>query len=186
MVSALLDLVPATQLSVSFTTRPPRSYEIDGQHYTFIGREEFELMRARGEFLEWAEVFGNLYGTSRRRVEEILAAGGDAILDIDVQGAAQIRQSMPDAVTIFILPPSFSMLQQRLISRRTETPATLERRLQVARQEVLEYTQFQYMVINDDLDEACGAVAAIVRAERQQRVRQEETARAILRTFAEG
>lgn len=185
LVSALLERVPATRLSVSCTTRPPRSHEIDGKDYYFISREEFERRRDEGEFLEWAEVFGNLYGTSRREVEKILAAGCDVILDIDVQGAAQIRQAAPEAVSIFILPPSFSVLKQRLMSRRTETPEALERRLHVAGQEVLRYTEFEYVVMNDDLAEACTAVEAIVRAERQKRLRQQEQAQAVLRTFQE-
>lgn len=185
IVSALLERVPATRLSVSYTTRPPRSHEINGKDYTFIRQDEFERLRERGEFLEWAEVFGYLYGTSRRVVEEILTAGCDVILDIDVQGAAQIRQVVPDAVSIFILPPSFSVLRQRLISRGTETPTALERRLQIARQEVLRYTEFDYVVINDDLEEACAAVETIVRAERQKRLRREEEAQTILRTFQE-
>jgi len=186
LVSALSERVPATRLSVSCTTRPPRPHEVDGKDYYFIGRDEFERQRDEGEFLEWAEVFGNLCGTSRREVDKILAAGCDVILDIDVQGAAQIRQATPDAVSIFILPPSFSALKQRLISRGTETPAALERRLHVAGQEVLRYTEFEYVVMNDDLAEACTAVEAIVRAERQKRLRREGQAQAVLRTFREG
>jgi guanylate kinase len=186
LVSVLLERVPATRLSVSYTTRPPRPHEIGGKDYYFISRDEFERWRDEGELLEWAEVFGNLYGTSRREVEKILTAGCDVILDIDVQGAAQVRQAVPDAVSIFILPPSFSVLKQRLISRGTETSAALERRLHVAGQEVLRYTDFEYVVMNDDLAEACTAVEAIVRAERQKRLRREEQAQAVLRTFREG
>ncbi|MBI3949787.1 MAG: guanylate kinase [Acidobacteria bacterium] len=186
LVAALLERVPNTRLSVSYTTRPPRSHEVNGKDYTFISREEFERLREQGEFLEWAEVFGNLYGTSRRAIGEILASGCDAILDIDVQGAAQIRRAVADAVSIFILPRSFSVLKQRLIVRGTETPAALERRLQVARQEVLRYTEFQYVVINDELEEACKAVESVVRAERQKRYRQEQEARVILQTFQKG
>jgi len=186
LVSALLERVPDTRLSVSHTTRPPRPHERDGKDYHFISREEFEHMCEHGEFLEWAEVFGNLYGTSRRMMEEILAAGCDVILDIDVQGAAQIRRVVPDAVSIFIMPPAFSVLKQRLISRGTETGAALERRLHVARQEMLRYTEFEYVVVNDELAEACTAVEAIVRAERQKRLRREEQAQGVLRTFQEG
>ncbi|RMG51309.1 MAG: guanylate kinase [Acidobacteria bacterium] len=185
LVSALLDRVPQTRLSVSYTTRPPRPHEVDGRDYTFISRDEFDRMRQRGEFLEWAEVHGNLYGTSRRMIEEILSAGCDAVLDIDVQGAAQVRKQFPDAVTVFILPPSFTELKRRLSSRGTETPESLERRLRVARREVLRYTEFEYLVINDQLDVAIAAVEAIVRAERQKRQRREDEARAILRTFDE-
>ncbi len=185
LVSALLSRVPQTRLSVSYTTRPPRPHEIDGKDYRFISQDEFERMRQRGEFLEWAEVHGHLYGTSRRMIEEILTAECDAVLDIDVQGAAQVRKQFPDAVTIFILPPSFAELKRRLSSRGTETPESLERRLHVARQEVLRYTEFQYLVVNDQLDAAIAAVEAIVRAERQKRQRREDEARAILRTFDE-
>jgi guanylate kinase len=186
LVHALLKRVPNTRLSVSCTTRSPRPHEVDGKDYSFISREEFERRRERGEFLEWAEVFNNLYGTSRRMVEESLACGCDVVLDIDVQGAAQVRELASDAVSIFILPRSFSVLEQRLRARGTEAPAVLEQRLQRARQEVLQYAQFQYLVINDELEDACQAVEAIVRGERQRRHRQEEQAQIILHTFEEG
>lgn len=186
LVKALLERLPDVRLSVSYTTRPPRPQEVDGREYHFVGRTDFEQMRRRGEFLEWAEVFGNLYGTSRREVEAILAAGCDAILDIDVQGAAQLRQAVPEAVSIFILPPSLEVLKERLVRRATETPEALTRRLRVATEEVMRYTEFEYVVINDDLDEARQAVEAIVRAERQRRFRQQAQAQAVLRTFQEG
>ncbi|MCS6803872.1 MAG: guanylate kinase [Acidobacteriota bacterium] len=183
IVKALLERVPQTRLSVSHTTRKPRSNEVHGQDYFFVSRDDFLKMRAQGEFLESAEVFGNLYGTSKRMVDEILAAHCDVILDIDVQGAAQIRAHSPDALTIFLMPPSFDELKRRLNLRGTETPASMSRRLEVARQEVTRYAEFDYLVINDELQEACRAVEAIVRAERHRRVRQEEEARAILQTF---
>lgn len=183
IVKALLERVPQTRLSVSHTTRKPRSNEVHGQDYFFVSRDDFLKMRAQGEFLESAEVFGNLYGTSKRMVDEILAAHCDVILDIDVQGAAQIRAHSRDALTIFLMPPSFDELKRRLNLRGTETPTSMSRRLEVARQEVARYAEFDYLVVNDDLQEACQAVEAIVRAERHRRVRQEEKARAIMQTF---
>lgn len=184
IVNAVLERVPHTRLSVSHTTRQPRPGEVNGRDYFFVSRDDFLQMRARGEFLESAEVFGNLYGTSKRMVEQILAAHCDVILDIDVQGAAQIRAQSPDALTIFLMPPSFDELKRRLNLRGTETPASMSRRLEVARAEVARYAEFDYLVINDDLQEACQAVEAIVRAERQRRSRQQDKARAILQTFS--
>ncbi len=186
LVAALLEQVPGTRLSVSHTTRAPRPHEVEGREYHFVDYSQFKLMRDRDEFLEWAEVFGELYGTSRKQVDDLLAAGYDVVLDIDVHGAEQIRRALPDAITIFIMPPSFSILKGRLIDRGTETPSALSRRLEMARQEVTRFAEFHYVVINNELEEACKAVESIVRAERQRRFRQEEQARVILETFQQG
>jgi guanylate kinase len=165
-VAAILKRVPHTRRSVSHTTRARRQYEVEGEDYYFVDAETFQQMQHHDEFFEWAQVHGNLYGTSRQEIENIFADECDAILDIDVQGAAQLRTVFPDAVMIFILPPSFEVLKQRLSSRGTEAPSDLERRLRGAKVEVRRYVEFDYVVVNDEREEAGAAVDAIVRAER--------------------
>ena len=135
----LLEEMPDMKMSVSYTTRQPRAGEVDGVHYSFIEKERFQTMIADAAFVEWAEVHGNYYGTSRQRVEEICAAGKDVVLDIDVQGARQIRQVFPDSVHIFVLPPSQEVLRQRLEGRMSDAPDVIARRLQKARDEIREY-----------------------------------------------
>lgn len=162
----LLEQMPDVQMSVSFTTRPPRAGEVDGVHYSFIEKERFQTMIAEASFVEWAEVHGNYYGTSRKRIEEICAAGNDVILDIDVQGARQIRQAFPDSVHIFVFPPSQEALQQRLEGRMSDAPEVIARRLQKARDEIREYRLYNYVIINDLLDVALQELLSIVRAER--------------------
>lgn len=162
----LLELMPDVRMSVSFTTRQPRSGEVDGVHYSFITKERFQTMIAEDAFVEWAEVHGNYYGTSRRQIEEICAAGKDVILDIDVQGASQIRQSYPDSVHVFVLPPSQKALQERLVGRGSDSSEVIARRLQKARDEIREYRLYNYVIINDLLDVALQELLSIVRAER--------------------
>jgi guanylate kinase len=162
-------------LSISVTTRPRRSSEVDGIHYRFITQRQFESMRDAGELLEWAEVHGNLYGTPRAPVEEILSAGRDALFDIDYQGTQQVREKMgADTVTVFILPPSMKELRARL-ERRAEDPSdVIEHRLENARNEIRRWTQYDYVLINDDLQRAFDDLLAILRAERQRRPRGEK------------
>lgn len=162
----LLAEMPDMQMSVSYTTRQPRAGEVDGVHYSFIEKERFQTMIADAAFVEWAEVHGNYYGTSRRRIEEICAAGKDVVLDIDVQGARQIRQVFPDSVHIFILPPSQEALRQRLEGRMSDAPEVIARRLQKARDEIREYRLYDYVIINDSLDAALQELLSVVRAER--------------------
>jgi guanylate kinase len=158
----VLDLVPGLRLSVSATTRPPRPSERDGQDYRFVSDEEFDALVREGELLEWAEVFGARYGTPRRWVEEALAAGHDVVLEIDVQGAEQVREALPDAVLIFLAPPSLEELERRLRVRGTEDEDTLARRLAKAGWELGRRGWFDHVVVNDDLERASAQVAAII------------------------
>ena len=170
--------------SISFTSRPPRADEEQGVHYHFVERAEFEAMIANGDFLEWAEVHGNLYGTSRRVVEETRAAGFDMILTIDIQGAAQARRLFPDAIGVFLLPPSLDALIERLESRGTDTADDRQLRLSNALHEIEQYVNFDYVVINDDLNRAIDELVAIITAERCRLKRRSEIAARILQTFS--
>ena len=159
-------------LSISVTTRARRPSEIDGRHYRFIEREAFEDLRARDDLLEWAEVHGNFYGTPRRPVERTLGQGRDMIFDIDYQGTRQVRQRLQDdVVTVFILPPSFSELRNRLERRAEDSPETIERRLANARNEMQRWSEYDYVIVNDDLDESFRALQSILAAERLKRTR---------------
>ena len=169
--------------SISYTTRPPRGSEQDDVDYHFVGVAEFQAMRERGEFLESAEVHGNFYGTHREATERLLEAGNDVIFDIDVQGASQVLRLLPQAVTVFILPPSRSVLEARLRLRRLNTEEDLARRLQNAADEVRHCGDFKYVIVNDDLEKACAALDAIILAERQRAERQKELFEHIISTF---
>jgi guanylate kinase len=168
LVKALLDQCPALTVSVSHTTRTQRPGEMDGVNYHFIDRNTFMDMTGRGEFLEQAEVFGNLYGTSQRWVEETLKSGRDVILEIDWQGAQQIRRLMPDSVGIFILPPSLEALLQRLNGRGQDDSAVIEKRMAQARDEITHYSEADYLVVNDVFDKALADLAAIIRTQPLQ------------------
>ena len=183
LIDRVLKTVPGVSYSVSYTTRAPRGTEQDGREYFFVSTVAFEEMSARGEFLEWANVYGYLYGTSQAQVERELAAGHDIILEIDVQGATSIRQKIDDAISIFILPPSFELLRQRLVTRGTDSPADLERRLRGAPAEVAQHKDFQYVILNDDINRASQQLAAVIYAERARRERQERRLRDSLEDF---
>ena len=185
LVQRLLTDVPGLIFSTSYTTRPPRGSERDGIEYNFISREEFEARVQRGEFLEHAVVFGNYYGTSRLAFEKASAEGKDLVLDIDVQGARQLKKALPEAVTIFVLPPSRKILEQRLRARSQDSDAVIQRRLRGAAKEVGNYTQYDYVLINRDLEECAKDLEAIVRTERLRRVRMEDAIRPILESFDE-
>jgi len=152
--------------SVSVTTRSPRPGEVDGTDFRFVGEAEFRAMLARGEFAEWATVHGNLYGTRARALEDALATGRDVLLDIDTQGAAQLRARYPDAVLIFILAPSVKELEQRLRERRSDMDADIERRLVRAREEIALWRQYDYLIVNRDVKEAMEQLESIILAER--------------------
>jgi len=173
LIDRVLKTVPGVSYSISYTTRAPRGTEEDGREYFFVSTATFEEMIRRGEFLEWANVYGYLYGTSHSQVERERAAGHDIVLEIDVQGAASIRSQIDDAVSIFILPPSFELLSQRLVTRGTDSPADLERRLRGAPAEVEQHKDFQYVILNDDINRASQQLAAVIYAERARRERQE-------------
>ena len=183
LIRRALKNVPNLGYSVSFTTRAPREGEVNGRHYFFVSEQEFNSMVEAGDFLEWAVVHGNLYGTSHAQVERERLAGHDIILEIDVQGALSVRRLAQDAVSVFILPPSFEILRDRLVGRGSERPDDLALRLRNARSEVEHYRDFQYVVINDDAERAAGLLASIIYAERARRERQEEIARRVLATF---
>ncbi len=157
--------------SVSATTRPPRGNERDGVDYVFLSRDEFLVRQERGAFLEWAEYGGHLYGTVRATVDELLAQGRHVILDIEVQGAAQVREQRDDAVAIFVLPPSGAALRSRLRGRGSEEPAALAARLRQAGRELEQAATYDYVVVNEDLDEAVAAVGAIIEAESRRTAR---------------
>ena len=159
-------LLPGLAYSVSYTTRAPRMGEIDGTDFHFVSEAEFHALRDRDEFAEWAIVHGNLYGTRARLLEASLAGGSDVLLDIDTQGAAQLRRRYPHAVLIFILPPSMAELTQRLRERRSNTAADIDRRLARAREEVRLWRQYDYLVVNRDVKEAVDQLTAIIQAER--------------------
>jgi guanylate kinase len=158
---------------VSYTTRAPRPGEQEGVHYHFIEREAFQAMIARGELLEHAEIYGHLYGTARGRTEALLAKGRDVILDIDWQGARQIRQRVPDAITIFILPPSLTKLEQRLRARKQDSEEAIAKRMAVARAEMSHYHEYDYLIVNQDFEQAMAELVAIFLVRRLRRSTQE-------------
>jgi guanylate kinase len=186
VVERLVEICPDLHRSRSYTSRPPRAGETDGVDYNFISRSAFEAMVARGEFLEWADVFGNLYGTARRDTEAALAAGRDVVLVIDVQGAKQVRERVSGTVGIFVLPPSFQALESRLRGRSQDEPGAIARRLETARREVSAVEAYEYVVVNDTLDRCVAELTAIVCAERARRVRRLREVRRIVETFEEG
>lgn len=162
LVRALLRQRVDLRVSVSHTTREPRPQEINGRDYCFVTRDEFREMIADGDFLEHAEVFGNLYGTGRAQVEAVLAKGLDLLLEIDWQGARQVRKSMPACITIFVLPPSRETLEQRLHSRGTDSPEVIARRLSEAREDLGHWSEFDYVVINDRFEDALHQIEQIM------------------------
>lgn len=154
LVHAVVTKHPELRFSISYTTRKPRRNEADGVDYLFVTKSEFMRLRDRGEMLEYAEVFDNYYATSRSQVEEHLADDRNVVLEIDWQGARQVRESMPECVTIFILPPSVEELERRLRDRRTDTPEVIERRLRDALSDMSHWDEFDHVIINDDLNQA--------------------------------
>jgi guanylate kinase len=168
LVDRLVEVRPECTFSISATTRPQRTNEEEGVQYEFVNREEFERRRSAGLFLEWAEVHEHLYATPSRFVDEGVRKGRIVVLDVDVQGAASVRRARPQAVSVFVYPPSIDALRQRLLGRRTDSPEVVERRLGNAPGELLQYREYDYLVINDDLDQALARLVAIVDAERSR------------------
>jgi guanylate kinase len=175
---------PRLKLSRSYTSRPARPGEIDGVDYNFVSRERFEAMAAAGEFLEWADVFGNLYGTRAVDTNALLEAGCDVVLVIDVQGARKVRQRGIETTAIFVMPPSFEVLEQRLRGRSKDSEAAIQRRLQVAREEVASFVEYDFVVINDDVPAALERLRSIVLAERARLGFMRVEAETIVRTFS--
>jgi len=176
---ALVEMNPELVLSVSKTTRQPRAGEQDGVNYFFVGRHEFEASIEKGDFLEYACVYGEYYGTPRSTVEKMLAAGRDMILEIDTQGAQKVKEKMPAGVFIFLLPPSGAELRSRIINRGTESGEKLKRRLNAASEEVALAPLYDYVVINDRVEDARDRIEAIIRAEKHRVARNRELIRAI-------
>lgn len=166
LVRLLLESELDVQLSVSYTTRDPRPGETDGREYQFVDTAEFRAMIDRHEFLEWAEVHGNFYGTSKTWIADQLAAGRDVLLEIDWQGAQQVRSLFPEAIGVFILPPSMEELTRRLTGRGTDSAAVISRRLAAAQAEMRHVGEFDYVIINDQLEQALDDLRAVVRASR--------------------
>ncbi|MBA3564324.1 MAG: guanylate kinase [Gammaproteobacteria bacterium] len=181
LVKALVDLDPALVFSISYTTRPKRPNEIEGKDYFFVDKGRFDSLVEAGEFLEHAEVFGNCYGTGRSHVEALLAEGHNVILEIDWQGARQIRAAMPGCRTIFVLPPSVAELERRLRGRSTDDEATIQRRLSEASADLGHWGEFDYVIVNDDFTTALEHLAQVVRGAGEQ----SSTAEPALRQFVE-
>ena len=163
LVHAVVTKHPELRFSISYTTREPRINEANAVDYLFVSEDEFMRLRDAGEMLEYAQVFDNYYATSRSQVEKHLADNRSVVLEIDWQGAQQVRESMPDCVTIFILPPSIEELERRLRDRRTDKPEVIERRLKDARSDMAHWHEFDHVIINDDLDEAIEALEAVLK-----------------------
>ena len=174
LVRGLLQRDPRVQLSISYTTRDPRAGERDGREYHFVDVATFRSLRDRGEFLEWAEVHGNYYATSRVWLKGQVDAGRDTLLEIDWQGAQQVRKHFPDAVGVFILPPSMDELEARLVGRATDSPEVISRRLLGARGEMRHVAEFDYVIINDEIDAALDDLVAVVRAARLRYAKQHQ------------
>jgi len=183
LVERLVEQMPRLHMSRSYTSRLARPGETDGVDYNFVTRARFEEMIAAGDFLEWADVFGNLYGTCASDTEKLLADGGDVVLVIDVQGARQVRVKRPGATTIFVMPPSFEVLEQRLRGRSKDSEQAILRRLQVARDEVASFTEYDFIVINDELTAAVDRLRGIVLAQRARLDCMTGRAREIVSTF---
>lgn len=183
LVERAMQRIGRLRYSISYTTRKPRGPERDGVDYFFVDEAAFLEMRERDEFIESACVHGYYYGTHRATIEQILADGHDVLMDIDVQGAAQMRERMPEAVTVFILPPSKKVLEARIRRRNLNAPEDMARRLRNAAAEVQLYERFDYVIINDDRDRAFGALKAIIAAERRRPYRQRNKIKSILDTF---
>jgi guanylate kinase len=170
LVAAIKRLVDRLDFSVSYTTRPPRGSEENGRDYYYTSREVFERMIARGEFMEYADVFGNYYGTAKKFLDDAIVRGNDLLLDIDVQGASQLQGSIPEAISIFILPPTKQELEKRLRRRssaeRMTDEAVIDRRLETASREIEKYTEYDYILVNDQLDDSIDALKAIILTER--------------------
>jgi len=183
LVERLVEQTPHLRMSRSYTSRPAREGEVDGVDYNFVSRERFEAMVAVGEFLEWADVFGNLYGTSAADTERILESGTDLVLVIDVQGARKVRRRGIETTAVFVMPPSLEVLERRLRGRSKDSEQAIQKRLLVARQEVAAYAEYDYVVINDEITAAVDRLRSIVVAERAHLKCMRGEAEQIVRTF---
>jgi len=183
LVANALRFLPHLRFSISYTTRAPRGTERNGVEYFFVSRSEFQSLIRSEDLLEWAEVHGNYYGTSRRFVEDLLKQGEDVLLDIDVQGAQVVRQKHADAVGIFILPPSYQILRDRLKHRSLDDDSVIEQRLRIARKEISHYREYDYLIINEDLGSSTHVLEAIIVSARCRIAAKIESAQSILASF---
>ncbi len=183
IAAGVLDALPQIQFSISYTTRQPRGSERDGVEYNFVCEGRFRELIESDDLLEWAVVYGNYYGTSKKRINEILEQGKDVLLDVDVKGAANIRQRRPEAISIFILPPSYQVLRERLESRRLDKQYVILQRLKIALEEITHYENYDYLIINDQLGDSINELKAIVMATRCRLGPRGEAAKSILATF---
>ena len=186
LVERLVEHTPGLKMSRSYTSRAARDGETDGVDYNFVTRPKFEGMAAAGEFLEWAEVFGNLYGTGASDTETVLASGHDVVLVIDVQGARKVRARGIETTTVFVMPPSMAVLEQRLRGRSKDSEVEIQRRLQVARDEVAAFAEYDFIVVNDELTSAVDRLRSIVVAERSRLDRMQPSAETIVSSFLKG
>lgn len=185
VLSRVLRELPGIRFSVSHTTRPPRPGETDGVEYHFVGRPDFEAFRDRGRLLEWAEVHGHLYGTAREEYERAQRDGVDLLMDLDVQGAAQVRLKVPEAVTVFILPPSYADLERRLRGRGQDDETVIRRRLEAAREEMELFETYDHTLVNDDLEGCVEDLKSVIRAARRRTRGMLDAARRVIGTFPE-
>ena len=183
LVQLLIEHVPNLYFSISHTTRPPRDSETEGVDYFFVDGTAFQNMISNDEFLEWADVHGHRYGTSKQMLHQAEKEGKDLVLDVDVQGAASVRKVLPESITIFIMPPSYKSLRERLIQRGTDNDIQIEQRLENAREEIQRYQEYDYIVINEELRTASENLCGIVRSRRCKRELLEEKIQEILKTF---
>jgi len=183
LIKRLIASTPGLAFSVSYTTRAPRAAEKHGRDYFFVSPKVFRGMVHRDEFVEWADVHGHFYGTAHEQLHAAQDAGQDILLDIDVQGHKQVRQQLPEAVSVFILPPSFQELSRRLRNRHSDAPEDIERRLETAREEITHWWEYEYLVVNDNLKDATQALQAIVRAARFRRPSQARRVQEIIKKF---
>jgi guanylate kinase len=183
LASAVISRLKDLHFSVSYTTRAPRGDERNGVEYHFVGKAEFEGLIRGNEFLEWAEVYGNYYGTARKFIDYTLSSGKDVLLDVDVQGARTMRRKRPDAIRIFIMPPSYQVLRRRLENRKLDKEYVIEQRLKIACREIVQYKDYDYLIVNDDFDESVKELEAIILGSRCQMTLRAESAEAIVATF---
>lgn len=183
LVNGVLRSLQRIRFSVSFTTRAPRGTEKDGVEYCFVDRNAFQLLIRDDAFLEWAEVHNNYYGTSRKFVDDVLRSGDDVILDIDVQGAQTIRTKRRDTISVFVMPPSYKVLRERLEQRSLDVGVVIEQRLKRACNEIRCYEEYDYLIVNEDLDESIKELEAIISGNRCRKASRIETAKLVLDTF---
>jgi len=185
LIQLLFEEISGLHFSISHTTRPPREGETDGVEYFFVNEPRFRKMIESNQFLEWAHVHGYFYGTSLQMIQLAEEQGKDLLLDINIQGAAKVRKRLPDAISVFILPPSYEVLKRRLVERQTDSPGQIRQRIENARQEIEHYAEYDYIILNEDLGAACQNLASIIRSHRCREKAQAARIEEILRSFQE-